>query len=120
MAFHSDMELSKMKIEKKKWSEVSSESISMEAIQRLHSPREHYRFTRDGYPEGAHFIGTMSIPAVIYVLEGKIKYVIDNEEMLLAAGEVAEFDRCDYVSDVIGTSGVSFIRVTHLPEKLRT
>lgn len=109
-----------MKIQKKAWSEASNESISMEAIQKLHLPREHYRFTRDGYPKGAHFTGTISIPAVIYVLEGEIKYVIDNVEVLLTAGEVVEFGRCDYVSDVTGENGVSFIRVTHLPEKLRT
>lgn len=108
-----------VKINKKSWNDVSNDDMSIEAIKKLHLPTENYRFSKNGYERGAHFIGTKSIPYVIYVLEGSIIYTIDGIAFQLNGGEVGELDRCDYVCDVPSAKDVKFISVFHLPEKLR-
>lgn|GEM_PF-4593979 len=90
----------------------------MASIQDLHLPKEHYRFTKNGYAERAHFISRLSVPVVIYVLEGTIKYTIGDEEIILNAGDFAAFGPCDHICDV-DENGVKFINVYQLPEKLR-
>jgi hypothetical protein len=83
----------------------------------MHLPAGHYRFTKSGYPGGAHFVGTLALPTVMYVLAGAIIYTIDGEEVSLKAGDVAEFDCCEYMCDV--PVDVKLIKVIQLPEKLR-
>ncbi len=108
-----------MVVNVKTWHEISNDSLSFEIVKTKHLPTGHYRFTKDGYPGGAHFVGTLAVPAMLYVLEGAIVYTIDGQEISLEAGDVAEFDSCKFICDVPIDRDVKFVRVVQLPEKFR-
>jgi quercetin dioxygenase-like cupin family protein len=108
-----------VKNERKKWSNVSADAISLASIRELHVPSEHYRFTEGRYPSGASFAGTIAAPVVIYVLEGGFTHTINGASLTLKAGEFAEFGPCHFACDVKDESGVHYVRVIEIPEKFR-
>jgi hypothetical protein len=94
-----------VKNERKKWSNVSADAISLASIRELHVP--------------SSFAGTIAAPVVIYVLEGGFTHTINGASLTLKAGEFAEFGPCHFACDVKDESGVHYVRVIEIPEKFR-
>jgi hypothetical protein len=105
-------------MKKRQWSEVSDEAISLAAIRALHTPKEAYRISPNSYNSSADFVGTLSVPSTIYVLDGSFKYTMNEDAQTLHASEFLEIEPGDFAFKVIGNTSVKIVDVFKLPAQL--
>ena len=101
---------------KKNWSALSTEQISEEAIRALHSAPEDYRVYPNRYDAGVSFPTTIGYPLVLYVLDGSCRYKSGDQEVTLQASEFVCLEKGSYSFEVLGSSGVSLVKVFKPPQ----
>ena len=104
---------------KQNWSSVSTTQCSLEVIRLLHLPSDAYRISPHKYEPGVRFPERVSVPFVVYVLEGSCKYRLDNQDVTLTASEFATLPKGAYWFYVLGDCAVNLVKVYHLPKILK-
>jgi hypothetical protein len=100
------------------WSELSPESLSLEAIKKLHAPPSHYRISPRRYEAGTTFPGT-SRAGRLYVLAGACTMQVGEWRASLLAGMFADFPAGHFEFKVLGNLAVSLVDVWLIPEQYR-
>jgi quercetin dioxygenase-like cupin family protein len=108
-----------MDMVKQNWSSVSTAQCSLEVIRSLHLPSDAYRISPHKYEPGVRFPERVSVPFVVYVLEGSCKYRLDNQDVTLTASEFATLPKGSYWFYVLGDCAVNLVKVYHLPKILK-
>lgn len=103
---------------KRQWVDVSNDEISEKAIRTLYSSVKDYRISPNSYNSGARFAGTFGFPATIYILAGRCKYKLGNDELILQEGEILEIEKGDYAFEVLGDATARLVKVFELPSLL--
>jgi quercetin dioxygenase-like cupin family protein len=98
----------------KNWSDISTESISEEAIRALHSPQEKFKIYANTYEAGKSFSTKAGHAFVLYVLAGRCKTALDGSEVTLSAGEFIALEKGSYAFDVMGDEEVKLVKVFSL------
>jgi hypothetical protein len=101
-----------------RWSELSSECISLEGIRKLHTPSSHFRVSPNRYPAGTTFPGS-SMTGRVYVLSGHCVLRAGQWRVELVAGTYADFPAGPYEFQVLGDQGVELVNVYEIPERYR-
>lgn len=97
---------------KQKWSEVSDEPISEEAIRAMHVPEEMYAFDTQAYSAGQSFTVKAGNDFILYVLSGTCKTTMDSALVQLAEGEFMFLGKGAYQFKPEGAKDVHLVRVS--------
>src|ERR1035437_10057817 len=96
---------------KKKWSEVSTATISEEAIRTLHTPPENFKIYVNTYEAGKTFPTKAGHGFVMYVLAGSCKTTLDGSEVTLSTSEFVTLEKGSYAFDVVGNEELKLVKV---------
>ncbi len=102
-----------MAIEKRLWSLVSDEQISVPAIRAMHLPMRANLLFPDRYEAGTSFASHHYVPHMTYVLEGTCQFILgeEAEALVLSAGEFAEITPGYFDFNVLGDARVRLVKV---------
>lgn len=107
------------------WTLVSQESMSIEAIRRLHLPANHFHVSRNKYEEGVTFSGTRRAGRM-YVLSGRcLQYAglylqaVQAWNAELGPGSFIDFPAGDFTFRVLGDAPVTLVCVWEIPARYR-
>lgn len=104
-----------MHLHVRRWSELSQESISLEAIRKLHAPPSHFRVSPYRYPAGTAFPGSARAGR-IYVLSGQCSFIVGDWRAELAPATYADSPSGGFEFQVLGDDAVELVRAWELPE----
>ena len=100
-----------MSMLKKNWSDISTESISENAIRALHIPQENFKIYVNTYEAGKSFPTKAGHAFVLYVLTGSCKTTLDGSEVTLNASEFIALEKGSYGFDVVGNENLKLVKV---------
>jgi len=97
----------------RRWSTISTEPMSKEAIAALYPSDGAYRISEFTYPAGAKFQGAMRA-GTCYVLAGGCTLTIDKS-LWISAGDVVTFPAGAYDVEVGSAEPVTYVLVWEIP-----
>lgn len=97
---------------KQKWSEVSDEPISEQAVRAMHVPEEIYTFDAQTYPAGQSFTVKAGNDFILYILSGACKTTIESALVQLAEGEFMFLGKGAYQFKHDSAKEVRLVRVS--------
>jgi glyoxylate utilization-related uncharacterized protein len=97
---------------KQKWSDVSDEPISEEAVRAMHVPEEIYTFDAQTQQAGQSFTLKAGNDFILYVLSGACKTTMDGNLLQLAAGEFLFLGKGAYQFKSDSAGDVRLVRVS--------
>lgn len=98
----------------KRWSDISSDPISIEAIRARHLPQENFKLYMNTYEAGKNFSAKAGHAFVLYVLAGSCKITMDDSEVTLHASQLITLEKGSYAFDVLGNEELKLVKVFSL------
>jgi hypothetical protein len=107
-----------MNLPVRSWSELSCESISLEAIRKLHTPPSHFRISRYQYTAGTALPG-IAHAGRCYVLSGRCSFTVGDWQAEIVSAAYADLPSGSHELLVPGDDPVELVWVWEIPEPYR-
>jgi hypothetical protein len=88
--------------------------LSVESIEALHQPPEHFRISQRRYPAAKTFQGAAQAGRH-YVLSGGCSFTVGDQTWELRAGDIADIPEGRYEFRVLGDGPAELVSVWELP-----